>query len=643
MDKIKITFPDGSVKEFDKGITILEIAKSISNRLADEALVAKINGAKKDLSSAVNEDATLQIFTFDSPEGKETYWHSTSHLMAHAIQSIYPEAKFGVGPAIDTGFYYDIDINTVLVEEDLAKIEKKMLEIAAQKNSFKRSELSKKDALEFFTKKGDNFKIEIIGELDDTKEAISIYDEGDFTDLCLGPHVPDTNKIKFVKLLSVSGSYWRGDEKNKRLQRIYGVSYPKKKMLDDYLLFLEEAKKRDHRKLGKQLDLFSIHEEAGAGLIYWHPKGARVRNAVETFWRTSHLNNGYDLVYSPHMGKSWLWETSGHLITYKENMYAPMSVDDQDYFIKPMNCPFHILIYQTALRSYRDLPLRWAELGTVYRYEKSGVLHGLMRVRGFTQDDAHIFCTEEQIEDEIIEVTRFSKYMLGSFGFTDLKFYIATKPEKAVGEDVYWDKATQSLKHALEKENIPYELDEGGGAFYGPKIDIKIKDALNREWQLSTIQFDFNLPERFKMSYIGEDGKEHRPFMVHRALLGSIERFMGILIEHYGGSFPTWLAPVQTAVLPVSQNYVEYAKKVAVELKSKGIITEVDERNEKIGYKIRDWETKKVPYMLIVGEKEKESNNVSVRQHKVGDKGSVPTAEFTSQILEEINNRINHN
>jgi len=643
MDKIKITFPDDSVKEFDKGITIIEIAKSISNRLADDALIAKLDGAKKDLSSPVNKDASLQIFTFDSPEGKESYWHSTSHLMAHAIQSIYPEAKFGVGPAIDTGFYYDIDINTVLVDEDLAKIEKKMLEIAAQKNTFKRSELSKKDALDFFSKKGDNFKLEIISELDEAEAAISIYDEGDFTDLCLGPHIPDTSRIKFVKLLSVSGSYWRGDEKNKRLQRIYGVSYPKKKMLDDYLLFLEEAKKRDHRKLGKQLDLFSIHEEAGAGLIYWHPKGARVRNAIETFWRVAHLSNGYELVYSPHMGKSWLWETSGHLQTYKENMYSPMKVDDQDYIIKPMNCPFHILIYQTALRSYRDLPLRWAELGTVYRYEKSGVLHGLLRVRGFTQDDAHLFCTEEQMEDEIIEVTRFSKYMLGQFGFTDLKFYIATKPEKAVGEDIYWEKAISSLKHSLEKENTPYEIDEGGGAFYGPKIDIKIKDALNREWQLSTIQFDFNEPERFKMTYIGEDGKEHRPFMIHRALLGSIERFMGILIEHYGGAFPTWLAPVQTAVLPVSQNFVEYAKKVTAELKSRGIIAELDERNEKIGYKIRDWETKKVPYMLIVGEKEQEANNISVRKHKAGDKGSISTAEFIAQILDEINNRVNNN
>ncbi len=641
MDKIKIKFPDGSEREFDKGITPFEIAKSISNRLADDALVAKIDGKVHELSTKINQDASLQIFTFDDEQGKETYWHSTSHLMAHAIQSIYPEAKFGVGPAIDAGFYYDIDINSVLSEEDLSKIEKKMMEISLQKNPFKRTELPKNEAVKFFEKKGDNYKLEILSELDST-EVISIYDEGDFTDLCTGPHLPDAGKIKFVKLLTVSGSYWRGDEKNKRMQRIYGISFPKKKMLDDYLLFLEEAKKRDHRKLGKQLDLFSVHEEAGAGLIYWHPKGARVRNTIETFWRSEHFKNGYDLLYSPHMGKSWLWETSGHLVTYKENMYSPMSIDDQDYFVKPMNCPFHIMIYKTQLRSYRDLPLRWAELGTVYRYEKSGVLHGLLRVRGFTQDDAHIFCSREQIEDEIIEVVRFSISLLSSFGFNELKFYVATKPEKAVGDDEDWDKATKSLKHAMERENLPYEMDEGGGAFYGPKIDIKIKDALNREWQLSTIQFDFNLPARFKMTYIGEDGKEHQPYMVHRALLGSIERFMGILIEHYGGAFPTWLAPVQVAVIPVSQNYFEYGKKVVAELKSKNIIVELDERNEKIGYKIRDWETQKVPYMLIVGEKEKDSGTVSVRQHKLGDKGSTSLQDFINTISEEINNRVNH-
>jgi len=642
MEQIKIKFPDGSVKEFEKGITPLQVAQKISNRLADEALVAKVNGKVRDLSSRINDDVDLEILTFDNPEGKSTYWHSTSHLMAHAVQSIYPEAKFGVGPSINEGFYYDIDINSALTEEDLVKIENKMLEIAKQKNPFNRTELSKSEAVKFFEKKGDNYKLEILSELDDNNEIISIYDEGEFTDLCTGPHVPDAGKIKFVKLLTVSGSYWRGDEHNKRMQRIYGISFPKKKMLDDYLLFLEEAKKRDHRKLGKTLDLFSIHEEAGAGLIYWHPRGARIRNTIETFWRAQHLSNGYELLYTPHLGKSWLWETSGHLGFYKDSMYSPMSIDEQNYFIKPMNCPFHILIYKSKLRSYRDLPLRWAELGTVYRYEKSGVLHGLLRVRGFTQDDAHLFCTLDQMEDEIIEVVRFSRFMLNSFGFNDLAFYVATKPEGSVGDDDSWEKATKSLKTALDKENLKYEIDEGGGAFYGPKIEIKIKDALNREWQLSTIQFDFNEPARFEMKYIGEDGKEHQPFMIHRALLGSIERFMGILIEHYGGAFPTWLAPIQAAVIPVSQNHFEYAKQVADELKKNDIIVELDERNEKIGYKIRDWETQKIPYMLIVGEKEKENGTVSVRQHKVGDKGSLLLQQFIAQILKETKDRINH-
>lgn len=643
MEKIKIKFPDGSVKEFDQGVTPFEIAKSISNRLADDALVAKVNGEMRDLSCKLDVDADLQLFTFDSNEGKETYWHSSSHLMAHAIQTLFPEAKFGVGPAIDSGFYYDIDINSKLTEEDLVKIENKMMEIAQQKNPFKRNELTKAEAIKFFQDKGDQYKLEIISELDENEVAISIYNEGDFTDLCTGPHVPDAGKIKFVKLLTVSGSYWRGDEKNKQMQRIYGITFPKKKMLEDHIAFLEEAKKRDHRKLGKQLDLFSIHEEAGAGLIYWHPKGARIRNTIETFWRAAHLRNGYEILYSPHMGKSWLWQTSGHLYNYKDNMYAPMTIDEQEYYIKPMNCPFHIMIYQSQLRSYRDLPLRWAELGTVYRYEKSGVLHGLLRVRGFTQDDAHIFCTKEQIEDEVIEVIRFSNYMWKSFGFEQLKYYIATKPEKAVGDDSLWEKAINSLKQACQREGIPYEMDEGGGAFYGPKIDIKIKDALNREWQMSTIQFDFNLPELFNMHYIGEDGKEHRPYMVHRALLGSIERFFGVLIEHYGGAFPTWLAPLQVAVVPVSQNYVEYAKQVGNQLKENDIVVQVDERNEKIGYKIRDWETQKVPFMLIVGEKEKESESVSVRQHKVGDRGSVKLSDFIDEIKKEINNRINHN
>jgi threonyl-tRNA synthetase len=562
--------------------------------------------------------------------------------MAHAIQSIYPEARFGVGPAIENGFYYDFDINKKLSEDDLREIESAMQRIAAEGNVFQRQELSKTDAIKYFAEVQDPFKLEILSELDDSAEIISVYKEGAFTDLCTGPHLPSANKIRFVKLLSVSGSYWRGSEKNKQLQRIYGISFPKKKMLDEYVQLLEEAKKRDHRKLGKQLDLFSIHEEAGAGLIYWHPKGSRVRLEIEDFWRREHLKNGYELLYSPHMGKSWLWETSGHLFNYKESMYAEMKVDEQDYYIRPMNCPFHIMMYKNALRSYRDLPMRWAELGTVYRYEKSGVLHGLLRVRGFTQDDAHIFCSQEQIEDEIVEVVRFAQMMWNAFGFDDLKFYLSTKPDKSVGDDALWTKAQSSLASALTRLNLEYEVEEGGGAFYGPKIDIKIKDALKREWQMSTVQFDFNLPERFDMQYIGEDGKEHRPFMVHRALLGSIERFFGVMIEHYGGDFPMWLAPVQAVVLPVSQHYADYAKSVQQKLAADGLRAEMDERNEKIGFKIRFWETNKVPYMLIVGEKEQSAGSVSIRKHKQGDIGVLDIAAFISRARQEISEKTIH-
>ena len=636
MSKINITFPDGSVKEFENGVTPLQIAETISSRLAEEILVANVNSKVVDVNKPITSDAKLQLFTFKDDTGRETYWHSTSHLMAHAIQSLYPEAKFGVGPAIEGGFYYDFDINTKLTEEDLLKIETKMMEIAKEDKQFTRQELSKNEALDFFKKVDDQYKLEIISELDGENETISLYHEGSFTDLCTGPHIPSTGKIKYVKLINISGSYWRGDEKRQSLQRIYGVSFPKKKMLDEHLQLLEEAKKRDHRKLGKELGLFSKEEESGPGLIYWHPKGASVRNTVENFWREAHIENGYDLVYSPHIGKSWLWETSGHLSHFKENMFAPMNIDEQEYYIKPMNCPFHIMMYKSGLHSYRDLPLRWAELGTVYRYEKSGVLHGLLRVRGFTQDDAHIFCTNDQIEEEIIEVIRFSSYIWNSFGFENLKYYVSTKPEKAVGDDEVWDKATYSLKNALDSQGLEYEVDEGGGAFYGPKIDIKVKDALHREWQMSTIQFDFNLPERFDMKYIGEDGKEHRPFMVHRALFGSLERFMGVLIEHYGGAFPTWLAPTQAVVIPVSQNFMDYAEEVNSILKKNKVRVKLDSRNEKIGYKIREWETQKVPYMLIVGEKEREAKNVSLRIHKEGDKGSMSLDEFISIFNTDI-------
>ena len=636
MQSIKIKLPDGSIREFEKDITAFKIAEAISPRLSQDTLAVEVDGVVRDLSYKIENDSSVKFLTFDDEKGKEVYWHSTSHLMAHAIQEIYPEAKFGVGPAIEAGFYYDIDINSQLSEEDLKVVEKKMAQLTQEDSPFVREDLSKNAAIDFFKQKGDNYKIEILSEIDENSQGISFYKEGSFTDLCRGPHLPSAGKIKYFKLLNISGSYWRGDEKNKQMQRIYGISFPKKKMLDDYLIFLEEAKKRDHRKLGKQLDLYSIHEEAGAGLIYWHPKGARIRSEIENFWREAHLKNGYEVLYSPHMGKSWLWETSGHLDFYKESMYAEVRVDEQDYYIKPMNCPFHIMIYKSHLRSYRDLPLRWAELGTVYRYEKSGVLHGLLRVRGFTQDDAHIFCSHNQIEAEIIEVIKFARMMWNSFGFEKLKFYLATKPEKAVGENELWDKAIISLKSALEKENLDYELDEGGGAFYGPKIDIKIKDALGREWQMSTVQFDFNMPERFDMKYIGDDGKEHRPFMVHRALLGSIERFFGLLIEHYGGDFPVWLAPVQVVVIPVSQHFKEYAQTVCDELKCQNIRANLDERNEKIGYKIRDWETNKVPYMLIIGEKEVNAQNISVRKHKAGDLGALSL----SKISHEINNKI---
>jgi threonyl-tRNA synthetase len=639
MNKISITFPDGNTKQFDEGVTGFDIAQSISSRLAKDSLAVKINGSVVDLNRQLTKDTSIKFLSFNDEEGQEVYWHSTSHLMAHAVQELYPEAKFGVGPAIDAGFYYDIDINSVLHDDDLKKIEDKMIELSSKDEHFDRVEISKSKAINFFEEKGDEYKLELLSEMDENNETISIYNEGSFTDLCRGPHLPTTGKIKYIKLLNISGSYWRGDEKNKQLQRIYGISFPKKKMLDDFLHTIEEAKKRDHRKLGKQLDLFSIHEEAGAGLIYWHPKGARVRSQIEDYWRKAHQENGYELLYSPHLGKSWLWERSGHLDFYKESMFAEMDIDEQNYYIKPMNCPFHIMIYKTKLHSYRDLPLRWAELGTVYRYEKSGVLHGLMRVRGFTQDDAHIFCTYDQVESELIEVIRFANVMLKAFGFEELKFYLSTKPDKAVGADELWQKAEQSLKIALENEKIEYEIDEGAGVFYGPKIDIKIKDALKREWQMSTIQFDFNLPERFDMSYIGEDGREHRPFMIHRALLGSIERFFGVLIEHFAGDFPAWLAPVQVAVIPVSQHFFDYAEKVTNELKKNNLRVELDKRNEKIGYKIRDWETQKVQYMLILGEKEQNADNVSVRKHKVGDTGTLALSDFIDNITTEILNK----
>ena len=535
---------------------------------------------------------------------------------------MFPEAKLGIGPNIENGFYYDFDLPRTLIPEDLPILEKKMKQIMKQNQKFTRREEPAARAIDFLNQTGQKYKVELAKEFSEAGEAISFYenfkpntDEPTFVDLCEGPHVDHTGQIKAFKLTHTAGAYWRGDSDNPMLQRIYGVCFASQEELSDYLTMMEEAKKRDHRKLGEELDLFNTYEKAGAGLVYWHPKGGRIRSLIEDFWKKEHFKNGYELVYSPHVGKSWLWETSGHLDFYKEGMYSAMKIDDEDYYVKPMNCPFHIMMYNYRIHSYRDLPMRWAEMGTVYRYEASGVLHGLLRVRGFTQDDAHIFCTPDQIEDEIAEVLRFSLNMWKVFGFTEIKAYLATRPEKAVGEEKKWNQAIKSLEKAVKKEGVEYELDEGGGAFYGPKIDLKVKDALGREWQMTTIQFDFNLPERFDMTYVGEDGKEHRPYMVHRALLGSFERFFGVLTEHYAGAFPTWLAPVQAAVIPVSDKFDEYAKKVVKELREAEVRVELHNADETLGKKIRNAEKQKIPYMLVVGEKEEQDKNLAVRDY----------------------------
>ncbi|MBN1698476.1 MAG: threonine--tRNA ligase [Spirochaetales bacterium] len=561
--------------------------------------------------------------------------HSFSHVMAEAVLEIFPDAKFAIGPAIEHGFYYDFDLPRPLTPEDLTVIEERMKKIIAGNHTFEKKVISKKEALEFFSRQP--YKIELIEALPDN-EDISIYTQNSFTDLCRGPHVENTSQLHpgAFKLLSTAGAYWRGDEKNSMLQRIYGTAWETPKDLRGHLNWLAEVEKRDHRKLGKELDLFSTHESAGAGLIYWHPKGGRIRATIEEFWRQEHFENGYEILYTPHIGKSWLWETSGHLGFYSENMYAPMSIDEQDYYIKPMNCPFHILVYKTQTRSYRDLPMRWAELGTVYRFERSGVLHGLLRVRGFTQDDAHIFCTPDQIENEILEVLRFSLRIWKAFGFKDINAYLATKPEKSVGEEERWDKAIESLKKAIEKEKLPYSFDEGGGAFYGPKIDLKVNDALGREWQMTTIQFDFNEPERFDMTFVDADGKEKRPYMVHRALLGSLERFFGVLVEHYGGAFPVWLSPVQVALIPVAATFNGYAEKLEKILGAEHIRVITDLGDDRMNAKIRNAQTQKIPYMLILGDKEASAEAVSVRLRTGEQKNLMPVDDFLSFIKEKI-------
>ena len=644
MDKIKITFPDGAVKEFDKGITPYQIAESISKRLADDSLAAKVNDDVLEMSRPIDQDATIKFLNFDSDEGKEVYWHSSSHLMAHAIKSIHPEAKFGVGPAIENGFYYDFDINAQLADDDLKKIEDKMMVIAGENHPFERVELSKEKAIEFFKKQEDQYKLEILSEINEADETISIYKEGDFTDLCTGPHLPSAGKIKYVKLLSVSGSYWRGDEHNKQLQRIYGVSFPKKKMLDEFIQRLEEAKKRDHRKLGKELELFLITNNVGSGLPIWLPKGTILRETLENYLRQEQKKRGYEPVITPHIGNINLYKTSGHYPYYSDSQFPPMTLEDgkEQYLLKPMNCPHHFQVYASKPRSYRDLPIRLTEFGTVYRYEQSGELNGLTRVRSFAVDDSHIFVRQDQLLDEVCNVIELIQVVFKQMGFEDFFTQLSFRDdneEKYGGDIKLWERAQKELKEAADKMKLNYVVAEGEAAFYGPKIDFMVRDALGRRWQLGTVQVDYVMPERFDLEYTGSDGQKHRPVVIHRAPFGSLERFIGILIEHYAGEFPLWLAPTQVVVIPISQNYFDYASKVFNELKKNDIRAEIDERNEKVGYKIRDWELKKVPYMIIVGEKEAESGNISVRKHKEGDKGTFKLSEFIDNIADEIDKK----
>ncbi len=637
MAKITITFPDNSQQEFEAGVTPLEIAKSISNRLAKQAVAAKFNDTVISLTQPLTESGTLQILTFKDKEGRDVFWHSSAHLMAQAIKRLFPEAKLGIGPSIEDGFYYDIDLDRPITPEDFPAIEAEMARIVDENLPIERKELSFEEAIEFFKKIHEDLKVELIREINNRDEKLSAYSQGEFTDLCRGPHVPSTGYLgKHFKLLSVAGAYWHGDEKNKMLQRIYATNYPDKKQLKAHLFRIEEAKRRDHRKLGRELDLFSIQDEIGSGLILWHPKGSLIRHIIETYMKDELLRNGYQLVTTPHIAKFQLWEISGHANFYRENMFGTMVVDDVEYQLKPMNCPFHMMIYKSKIRSYRDLPLRFAELGTVYRYERSGVLHGLMRVRGFTQDDAHIFCHPDQLRGEIMRVLDLNAKVLSKFGFDEYEVYLSTRPEKFVGDVESWDHATNALREALEEKGMAYEIDPGEGVFYGPKIDIKIKDVLGRRWQCSTIQVDFNLPERFDLNFVDKDGQNYRPIVIHRALLGSIERFFGILIEHYAGNFPLWLAPTQVMILPIADRHFEFADKVTDQLRDAGLRVESDKRNEKIGFKIREAEVQKIPYMLIIGDKELENGQVSVRHKGEGDLGSMAVDQFRDRLLEEI-------
>ncbi|HEY4843163.1 MAG TPA: threonine--tRNA ligase [Terriglobales bacterium] len=642
-EAIHLKLPDGTTKEVAKGTTALDVAKSISPRLADAALAAKSNGDLIDLTRPLDKDSDLRIITERDPEALEVYRHSSAHLLAAAVLELFPETKLGHGPATENGFFYDFYRETPFTPEDLDKIEKKMQELVQQNLPYAREFLPRQEGLEKFKVEGDFMKCHFIEQFTKPDEKISIYKTGKFQDFCRGPHIPSTGKIKAFKVLNVAGAYWLGDEKNQHLQRIYGTSFFSKKDLDAYLNSIEEAKKRDHRVLGKQLDLFSIQELAGPGLIFWHPKGGIIRKEMEDWMRDQYVKRGYSLVYTPHVMRKQLWQTSGHEGYYAQNMFDAMELDDAEYRLKPMNCPGHILIYKDSLHSYRDLPVRLGELGTVYRYERSGVMHGLLRVRGFTQDDAHIFCTPEQIEKEIADCVEFARDVLKDFGFdkfqTELSTWDPKDRKNFVGSEEQWNRATHSLEKVLKELNIEYKTIPGEAAFYGPKIDIKLVDAIGRLWQLSTVQFDFNLPQRFDLEYVAEDGTRKQPVMVHRALYGSVERFFGVLIEHYAGAFPVWLSPIQVAMIPIAERHSAYAEKVAEQLRSTGVRVEVDSRNEKMNAKIREHAMQKIPFLLVVGDKESEANKVNVRTRGKEKTEDMPIIDFVEKIKKLIADR----
>lgn len=643
---VKIKFPDGNVKEFESGITGLDIAKSISPKLAKEVLAVSVNGETWDLTRPITHDADIKLFTWDDEEGKHAFWHSSAHLMAEALQELYPGTKFGIGPAIENGFYYDIEPGggVVLTDKDLEAIEKKMLELARQKEEFRRIDVGKKEALEHFAGLGEVYKVELINDLEDGK--ITYYRQGTFTDLCRGPHLPDTSYIKAIKLTSLAGAYWRGDEHNKMLTRIYGITFPKQKMLDEWLVLMEEAKKRDHRKIGKEMELFTFSQAVGAGLPLWLPKGAMLRDSLEAFLRKVQKKYGYQQVITPHIGNVNLYKTSGHYQKYGKDSFQVITTpqEGEEFMLKPMNCPHHCEIYKFKPRSYKDLPLRFAEFGTVYRYEQSGELHGLTRVRGFTQDDAHLFCTPDQLKEEFKKVIDIIFIIFKALDFKDYTAQISLRDpnnrDKYIGTDENWEKAERAIIEAAEEKGLKTTVELGEAAFYGPKLDFMVKDAIGRKWQLGTIQVDYNLPERFDLEYTGADNLKHRPVMIHRAPFGSMERFVAVLIEHTGGKFPLWLTPDQVVVMPISEKYNDYAQKLSDLLNNSDIRTVLDDRNEKIGRKIRDNELKKIPYLLVVGENEQESNTVSVRRQGHGDMGVMPVDEFIGKIKNEIESQL---